>query len=120
VLAPPSLALRAVYKAIELYTTHRTETLDRLERPPPVSDPGPRWSFYNQGSSGTSGTSVPTRKGAHGRADKKVVRPRRATVRERLSLRIAAEPPRVRIEPDDLLEPATEEAAAKRRLTVIS
>jgi hypothetical protein len=114
VLEPPSLTMRAIGKALELYSTRKTETLDRLERATPISDPGPRWSYYNDGS------SVPVRKGAHGRADMKASRPRRTSVRERLSLRVAPEPPRVRVEPDELFEPETEQATAKRRLSVIS
>jgi len=47
-------------KALELVSTWRAERNDPLERPPVVSDPGVRWSLYNQGN------AEPVRRGAFG------------------------------------------------------
>ncbi|MCC6898127.1 MAG: hypothetical protein IT377_04090, partial [Polyangiaceae bacterium] len=63
-IEPPTLALRAVGKVVELVAARQAQAHDRLERPPVVSDPGARWSYYNQGS------AAPKRRGAFGPADK--------------------------------------------------
>lgn len=110
-LEPAPLVLRAIGKAVELVATRSAEHDDRLERPPVVSDPGCRWSYYNQGS------EVPTRKGAFGRAD---LAPRRAATWPfaRAKTRVEGERERLRVQAEDE-EPSADEEKKKKRLAVV-
>ncbi len=101
--------MRAISRAVEAYATRRGEQYDTLERPPVVSDPGVRWSYYEPGTE-------PVRRGAHRSV------PRARFARKKLGVpievqrrRVGSEAPRVRIE-----EPLAEESLEdKRHLPVV-
>jgi hypothetical protein len=113
---PAPIALRVVGKVVELVATRQAQNNDRLERPPVVSDPGARWSFYNQGS------GAPKRRGAFGRADKDTRSARGAKTSwpfARRRVEPPADPGRVRVEHDDDEHHVEDESANKKRLAVV-
>lgn len=112
---PAPMAMRVVGKVVELVAARQAQAQDRLERPPVVSDPGARWSYYNQGS------AAPTRRGAFGRADKQAQAAGGITTSwpfARKRVEPPVDPGRVRVEHDDD-ESRVEEARAKKRLAVV-
>jgi haloalkane dehalogenase len=111
-LEPPSLAFRALGKAVEAAATFRAERNDRLERPPAVSDPGCRISYYNQGS------ATPRRRGAFGRADLQTRTPGALTTSwpfARRRVDAPSLPGKVRVEHESAEEESPVQAETKKR-----
>ena len=113
---PAPIALRVVGKVVELVATRQAQNNDRLERPPVVSDPGARWSFYNQG------WGAPKRRVACGRADKGTLSAGGTKTSWPLARRRVerpADPGGVRVEHEDDEHQGEDESAKKKRLAVV-